>query len=123
MPKTLADMTPGERKQCVGMWSDYLFDGQKHIGVLLNCDYGMPVIHVPSSRTKEYAELRKVTPRFDLPRAWNADGTPPAAKFKEEAIRLRNELVRLQQSMRYQPDNYLASEVANAIRLILEGEK
>lgn len=77
MPKTLADMTTEERDECVGSWCEYLLDGQKRIGVLLNCDYGMPVIHVPSSRNEEYAELRKVTPRFDLPRAWNSDGTPP----------------------------------------------
>ncbi|WP_426707557.1 hypothetical protein ACEN2D_02280 [Corynebacterium auriscanis] len=77
MPKTLADMTVEERAECVGMWCEYLVDGQRHIGVLLNWNYGLPVIYVPSSRAKESAESRKVTPRFDVPRAWSPDGTPP----------------------------------------------
>lgn len=77
MPKTLADMTAEERAECVGKWCEFLFDGQKHVGVLLNCDCGLPVIYVPSSRTEEYAELKKVTPRYDIPRAWNPDGIPP----------------------------------------------
>lgn len=74
---TLADMTAGERDECVGTWCEYLFDGQKYIGVLLNWDYGLPVIYIPSSRAAVPAESRKVTPRFGIPRAWNPDGTPP----------------------------------------------
>ena len=77
MSKTLADMTPEQCAQCVGMWCESLFDGQKHIGVLLDIHDGVPQIHIPSSSATESAELRKVAPRFDLPRAWNPDGTPP----------------------------------------------
>ncbi|OFT89000.1 hypothetical protein [Corynebacterium sp. HMSC28B08] len=46
-----------------------------------------------------------------------------APELAEEVIRLRGHLMLLQRDMRHQPDNYLASEVANAIRLILEGEE
>ncbi|MCK2199177.1 hypothetical protein [Corynebacterium callunae] len=77
MAKTLADMTPEERKAYVGMWCEW--DGGLRIigqifaphvtfcGLVRPNDWGLP----------STADLELVTPRFDLPRAWNPDGTPP----------------------------------------------
>lgn len=76
MAKTLADMKPKERPGCRGMWCDV----ETPIGTEM-------VIYHPSQLTNEKtllnpgyghfeAELSKITPRFDLPRAWNPDGTP-----------------------------------------------
>lgn len=45
-----------------------------------------------------------------------------APDLAAEVIRLREGLVRLQRDMRHQPHQYLATEVANAIRIILQGE-
>lgn len=44
-----------------------------------------------------------------------------APELLDEVIRLREALIRLQMDMRHQPHQYLANEVANAIRIILEG--
>lgn len=65
--------------------------------------------------------------------AWNPEFDEPpnpfdmaiaalAPELAAEVIRLRKELARLQQDMRRQPHDYLANEVGNAIRNILEGE-
>ncbi|RAV34895.1 hypothetical protein [Corynebacterium heidelbergense] len=79
--RTLLDMTPEEREQCVGMWvnatcglgilksstiSDERFKGFAYVEYTDDCD--------------EAAEepYRVLAPRFDLPRAWNPDGTPPS---------------------------------------------
>lgn len=45
-----------------------------------------------------------------------------APDLAAEVIRLREGLVRLQRDMRHQPHQYLATGVANAIRIILQGE-
>ena len=47
---------------------------------------------------------------------------PALVALAAEVIRLREGLVRLQRDMRHQPHQYLATEVANAIRIILQGE-
>lgn len=80
--RTLADMTPQERARCRGMW----------------CEIDTPVgpelaIYDQSRWTKEptlfepeygyfETDLSKVTPRPDLPRAWQADGQPPAGEWE-----------------------------------------
>lgn len=81
MTKTLADMTPEERAKCVGMWCEW--DGGLRIigqifaphvtfcGLVRPNDWGLPAT----------ADLELVTPLFDLPRAWNPDGTPPKGKW------------------------------------------
>lgn len=76
MTKTLAEYTPEERQEMGGMWCD------------LETPMGTEMVIYDQSRwSKETtllepgfghfgADLSKVTPRFDLPRAWNPDGTP-----------------------------------------------
>jgi len=84
---TLADMTPQERANCVGMWCEdedgflFVYRGD-HIGRdwLAVCAY-------PEDVHESYSPLYYLTPRFDLPRAWQADGTPPAGEW-EHAERL-----------------------------------
>ena len=81
--KTLSDMTVQERAEYRGTW----------------CEIDTPVgpelaIYDQSRWTKEptmlkpghgyfEADLSKVTPRPDLPRAWNPDGTPPTGEWEE----------------------------------------
>lgn len=82
--KTLADMTPGERPQCRGMWCDTpkgtfvllapMFRDHEKIGWQLV---------IPSEGMKIDYQLKDITPRPDLPRAWGADGTPPAGEWEQ----------------------------------------
>nr|WLJ25583.1 MAG: hypothetical protein [Actinobacteria phage HS02] len=75
--KTLADMTTKERTQCRGMWCDTpkgtfvllapMFPGTEAIGWQLV---------IPSEGMKIDYQLKDITPRPDLPRAWAPDGTP-----------------------------------------------
>ena len=85
MYKTLADMTPEQRAACVGMWCDVRVpfkEDQKNLVILTHVDSG-------PKRAKVFGtgigmtwskRLQDVTPRCDLPRAWNPDGTPLAEK-------------------------------------------
>ena len=79
---TLADLTPEDRAECRGMWCDTpkgtfvllapMFPGHEHIGWQLV---------IPSEGMKIDYQPENITPRPDLPRAWNPDGTP----VKEQA--------------------------------------
>lgn len=89
MTKTLADMTEEERAECVGMWCDfpdpdertnlaiYVGDSLKHHGF---CE----LIHEGKLGTITLPET--LTPRPDLPRAWQADGTPPAGEWEHAHV-------------------------------------
>ena len=85
--KTLADMTEEERAECVGMWCDYTRDGEEKDLVIVVAgtnDAGrIPCVNpgapIPSAWAPEPWTL---TPRLDLPRAWQADGTPPAGEWE-----------------------------------------
>lgn len=74
MAKTFADMTPEEREQCDGMWATYL--GVK-TGVILWSNNRSAYVLFPDGRREQTCKNRDVVPRYDLPRAWNPDGTPP----------------------------------------------
>ena len=88
MTKTLADMTPEERANCIGMWCDYNRDGKEKDLVIVVAgtnDAGrIPCVNpgapIPSAWAPEPWTL---TPRPDLPRAWQADGTPPTGEWEE----------------------------------------
>lgn len=87
--KTLADMTEEERAECVGSWCDYTRDGKEKDLVIVVAgtnDAGrIPCVNpgapIPSAWAPEPWTL---TPRADLPRAWQADGTPPAGEWEYE---------------------------------------
>ena len=91
MPKTFADMTTQERTQCVGMWC-YIFErldeppvNEGIIAGYRKSDDGRTLViidHPHPDAGKWGCELNEVVPRPDLPRAWQADGTPPAGEWE-----------------------------------------
>lgn len=89
---TLADMTEEERAECVGMWCDYTRDGEEKDLVIVVAgtnDAGrIPCVNPGAPEPKAWApDPWMLTPRADLPRAWQVDGTPPAGEW-EHAERL-----------------------------------
>lgn len=83
MPKTLADMTPEERANCVGMWCEYP-NTYDRLGIIYGLDdENDPWILRFDVRTEILGyDAKNIIPRFDLPRAWNPDGTPPAGEWE-----------------------------------------
>ena len=83
--KTLADMTPQERTSTVGMWATV--DTERYPAVIVrtyaadDVDYAQMLC--PELNDYYTASLESITPRPDLPRAWQADGTPPAGEWEE----------------------------------------
>lgn len=79
---TLADMTPYQCRQCVGMWCDtgYFHTPSVYLGTSSDDNTPTQTYHYilnPQSWDEPIDQLPEtITPRFDLPRAWNADGTP-----------------------------------------------
>lgn len=88
---TLADMTEEERTNCIGMWC-YIFERLNeppiYEGIIAGyreSDNGRILVVVdhphPDAGKWGYG-LNEVAPRFDLPRAWDADGQPPAGSWE-----------------------------------------
>ncbi|HCG3138756.1 TPA: hypothetical protein NJT62_000143 [Corynebacterium striatum] len=77
MPKTLADMTPGQRANCIGMWCEYP-NIYGRLGIIYDLDdENDPWILRFDVRTEILGyDAKDAIPRFDLPRAWNPDGMP-----------------------------------------------
>ena len=75
MAKTLADMTPEERADCVGRWADAMGQG---LGVIVNATELSDcwVLFPEDGGSVATCRNQRVTPRFDLPRAWTPDGEP-----------------------------------------------
>lgn len=99
---TLAEMTPEQRDNCRGMWHEITWTGtgKVDLGVLLYlgiCSYHgdeVGYLWVPSivdgdvyPLTGEMS-LNALTPRPDLPRAWQADGTPVKGRWDYESNRI-----------------------------------
>lgn len=80
---TLADMTPKQRAQCVGMWATnhaYTGDGES-VGVIACIQHHRVwLIHTDINGEWSVFPTDGITPRPDLPRAWNPDGAPVSAK-------------------------------------------
>ena len=83
MAKTLADMTPEERAECVGMWA--LIEGIS-LAVIAEADEtNTCVVTYPQWDGDSAVHLNgMVTPRFDLPRVWTPDGEPELAQALAE---------------------------------------
>lgn len=97
---TLADMTPEEHADCVGMWCDY----RPAVGTADSNAAPEEVITTviikagndyDSAYEDEYevfnaaighelVQPEQITLRPDLPRAWNPDGTPPAGAWEDD---------------------------------------
>lgn len=86
--KTLADMTVQERKECVGMWAET----SNELGIIIEPFYTDGVLDttvVFSLKPEVKIEQRiaaYTAPRYDLPRAWAPDGTPPAGEWEHAHI-------------------------------------
>lgn len=76
---TLADMTKEELDQCRGMWAG-TFSG--YTGIIVYENGKQAYLIIPEYNREQTFPLDKVTPRHDMPRAWQADGTPPAGKWE-----------------------------------------
>ena len=84
--RTLADMTPEERASCGGMWAE-TSDGLAIIiePFCTDKDRALDTTVVFSLKPKVGILQRiaaYVTPRFDLPRAWNPDGQPVPGEWE-----------------------------------------
>ena len=83
MAKTLADMTAGERANCVGTWA--VIEGI-NLAVIAEVDEtNTCVVTYPQWDGNSAVHLNEmVTPRFDLPRVWTPDGEPELAQALAE---------------------------------------
>lgn len=83
---TLADMAEEERAECVGMWCEEK-DGSMCIYMGADATPEQTgVFAYPASEIPMRVFLNRITPRFDLPRAWQADGTPPAGEWEYDYV-------------------------------------
>ena len=86
MSRTLADMTPAERQECVGMW--FKWEGTDYLVVLSNVDdpydgyAAVMAPHRPKNKMT-YTLMHALTPRFDLPRAWTPSGEPVPGEWED----------------------------------------
>lgn len=90
MARTLADMTPKQRYDCVGMWATVSSEHYPAVIVRIyvgNPDYAQML--APEINDYYTSNLASVTPRFDLPRAWSPDGTPPAGEWLTQGTHTR----------------------------------
>lgn len=84
---TLADLTPEERAECVGIWGNHTFWGQVLISITDGVQFrgvNVEVIRFIDGRpVREWARTSEVTPRPDLPRAWTPDGQPVPGEWED----------------------------------------
>lgn len=83
---TFADMTPQERAQCKGLWCSYETPTGNRTAILYNFPLGdirekESVLFDPKWGYVRHKNTR-ITLRNDLPRAWNADSTPPTGEWQ-----------------------------------------
>lgn len=83
---TIAEMTPAQRYDCVGMWATV--SSERYLAVICRIYVGNPdLAQMYSPEIDDYytSSLESVTPRFDLPRAWLPCGTPQAGEWDYRA--------------------------------------
>ena len=74
---SLADMTPAQREQCIGMWVECDECKALDVGLsILDTLYEHEALLMGPNMHPHDVELESITPRWDLPRAWQADGKP-----------------------------------------------
>ena len=84
MTRTLADMTPTERADCVGMWATY--HGSVDPRPVIIWDVEDDTVWRLSHWAKHEimgTDLDQITPRFDLLRAWTPSGDPVPGEWVE----------------------------------------
>lgn len=87
MPKTLADMAPEQRANCIGMWCEYP-DTYDRLGIIYALDdEDDPWILRFDVRTEILGyDAKNIIPRFDLPRAWTPDGQPVPGEWEDGRV-------------------------------------
>lgn len=80
MTHTMADMTPEEQADCVGMWAHDGFE----LGVIGRVyPSGMTQLIFPGTYQTGGRIPQEVTPRPDLPRAWTPNGEPVPGEWAD----------------------------------------
>lgn len=95
---TLADLTPEERADCVGMWCDYrpavgttgLHNAPEEVitTVIIKAGNDYDAAYEDEYEVfnaaigHELVQPEQITLRPDLPRAWTPDGQPPPGKWE-----------------------------------------
>lgn len=87
MTRTLAELVEAGNnpQKYIGMWCDNLASAaQEPALVVLACVQGETcwILHTGIHGERSGFPLESVAPRFDLPRAWNPDGTPVKGKWE-----------------------------------------
>lgn len=82
---TLADMTPEQRWQCQGMWANVANEHYLAVIVVTYMADDVRTAQVLAPEIDDYyhASLETITPRYDLPRAWNPDGRPVPGEWAD----------------------------------------
>ena len=85
MTRTLADMTPAERDDCVGRWAA---QDNGFMVVIVGVDEDASDAYCIAPRAGHYgwadwADWEKITPIFDMPRAWTPSGEPVPGEWVE----------------------------------------
>ncbi|MEJ6013272.1 hypothetical protein WG936_05405 [Corynebacterium sp. H127] len=100
---TLAEMTPEQRAECVGMWCDVKHYTGTVLGIidriLVNEGDGSVDVIEPYTGQRGDRKLPgryfdEVTPRFDLPRAWTPDGQPAPMELETSRHRMGESITR-----------------------------
>ena len=83
MTRTMADMTPAERADCVGRWAEV----RRLLVIIAEIHErsGDAYVFRVETSNSEWHRLPGVTPRLDLPRAWTPDGDPVPGEWEESA--------------------------------------
>ena len=93
---TLADLTPEERANCPGMWATSFIG---YTGVIVYSNDKQAYLIIPEYNREQTFPLDEVTPRPDLPRAWQADGTPPEGEWQTAKTKIA-----LNENAKYDPE-------------------
>lgn len=80
---TLADMSEEARAEHRGMWCE---DASGALCVYMGDYRGLAVGAYPVRALVMSSFIDELTPRPDLPRAWTADGQPPAGEWEHARI-------------------------------------
>ena len=82
MTRTLADMTPTERQECVGRWAEV----RRRLVIIAEIYErdGDATVFRPETRRIDWYLLQDLTPRLDLPRAWTPTGDPVPGEWEEK---------------------------------------
>ena len=82
MSRTLADMTPTERQECVGRWAEV----RRHLVIITEIDEqrGDAYVFRVETQNIEWYFLPDLAPRMDLPRAWTPAGEPVPGEWDDD---------------------------------------